>query len=505
MKKNLSKLFAMALALIMVMALTVPAFAADVDSGFGKEGSVTLNGTTAGKTYEFYRVFDLTYSGTGGDVNVSYTINSAWVSFFSGAGAKYISDTNSGDLSSIIINGQTKYIAITDAAAFAEDALAYAMTADPVYTLTATETSMKVTGLPLGYYLIYPVGATEILEGNASICSLTNTLPDATANVKSDYPDVDKTVADNDYEVEIGQTVPYVITGQVPSTEGYEHYYYQISDYMDDGLLFKEDVVLKIDGTPITIEENPNVTLKYYDAEDTTAPIAHENGFVLRIDMSAYQQYKFKTFTIEYSATVTEDAVVEMGNHYELTGGPNPDDFFDPVEKPPVNVYTCKVVIDKYDGADETKATKLADAKFVLYKLDTDGETKLYYQYTPAAGGTPAKVEWVGSIDDATVVTTDSNGAAEFAGIQSGTYYVHETEAPKGYNVATADVEVTVSANSTSTVQATGTAEVENNTGSVLPSTGGMGTTIFYTLGGVLVVAAGVLLVTKKRMNNMEG
>lgn len=495
MKKNLSKLFAMALALIMVMALTVPAFAAEVDSNLDGTGSVELSGTVSGKDYEFYRVFDLTYSGTGDDVNVSYTINSAWVSFFNGAGAKYISDTNTGDLSSIIINGETKYIAITDAAAFAEDALAYAMTAAPVYTLTATETSMKVTGLPLGYYLIYPVGATEILEGNASICSLTNTLPDAEVAVKSDYPDVDKTVADSDYEVEIGQTVPYVITGQVPSTEGYEHYYYQVSDYMDTGLLFNENVVLKINGVEIPTTGNTNVTLKYYDADDTTAPIAHENGFVLRIDMSAYQeQYKFKTFTIEYSATVTEDAVVTMGNHYELTGGPNPDDFFEPVEKPPVNVYTCKVVIDKYDG---TTNEKLADAKFVLYKME--GDAKKYYKYENNA------VSWVDSEDDATVMTTGPDGAAEFIGIQSGTYYVHETEAPKGYNMATKDAEVVVSANSESVDFATGLAEVPNNAGAVLPGTGGIGTTLFYTIGGVLVVCAGVLLVTKKRMNNMEG
>lgn len=496
--KYTKKLLSLVLVLVLALALAVPGFAVEVNSGLGKEGSVTLNGTVSGKSYEFYRVFDLTYSGSGDDTNVSYTINSAWTNFFNGAGAKYISDTNTGNLSSIIIGGQTKYINITDAAAFAEDALAYAMTATAAYTLNATDTTMKVTGLPLGYYLIYPVGATEVLEDYASICSLTNTLPDATANVKSDYPDVDKTVSNSDYEVEIGQTVPYTITGQVPSTEGYEHYYYQVSDYMDEGLRFDENVVLKIDGQNIEITGNSNVILEYYDAENVTDPIAPENGFVLRIDMSAYQDNKFDTFTIEYSATVTEDAVVEMGNHYELVGGPNPDDFFDPVDKPPVNVYTCKVVIDKYDGADTSKATKLPNAKFVLYKMDNDA--KKYYKYENNA------VSWVDSEREATVVTTDSNGAAEFKGIQSGTYYVHETEAPAGYNLATEDQEVIVKANGTDGVaHATGTAQVENNSGAVLPGTGGMGTTIFYTLGGVLVVGAAILLVTKKRVHDVEG
>ena len=487
--KNLSKLFAMALALIMVMALTVPAFAAEpateVASNLGGEGSVTMTETINGKTYEFYRVFDLTYSGTGEDVNVSYTINSDWTAFFSGDGASYITGTYAEGLSSIIVDGTTKYINITDPAAFAEDALNYVLAQGKtaVYTLTATADAMKVTGLPLGYYLIYPVGASEIKESYASVCSLTNTTPDATTVVKSDYPTIDKAVSDS--EVEIGQVLTYTITGQVPSTEGYTEYTYKVTDHMSEGLTFNKDVAVKFGENNIDI-----ASLIDYDTQD--------NGFVLTFDMTDYQTYKFQTITITYTATVNENAKVEETNDYELGYG-DPDELVTYKPDQPVKVYTCKVVIDKYDGADETKATKLSGAKFVLYKMENDA--KKYYSYNEGTN----VVSWVDSEDDATVVTTDESGAARFIGIQSGTYYVHETEAPKGYNIATEDTMVTVSANSTSTATATATAEVENNTGTELPSTGGMGTTLFYTIGGLLVVAAGVLLVTKKRMHDMEG
>lgn len=484
--KYTKKLLSLVLVLVLALALAIPGFAAEVNSGKGGTGSVTLNGTVAGKSYEFYRVFDLTYSGTGEDVNVSYTINSDWATFFSGAGAQYISETNTGNLSSIIINGETKYINITETnkAAFAEDALDYVLTNDKtgVYTLEASETTMKVTGLPLGYYLIYPVGASQVKDDYASICSLTNTTPDAEANVKSESPDINKTV--NDSEVEVGQTVTYTLTGQVPSTEGYESYTYKVTDQMSAGLTFNKNVTVKFGDSTIEIDG-----LIDYDSK--------ANGFVLTFDMVDYQDYKFQDITITYTATVNENAAVENSNDYELGYG-DPDDDLIIVPKEPVKVYTCKVVIDKYDGADTSKATKLPNAKFVLYKMDNDA--KKYYKYENNT------VSWVDSVSEATVVTTDSNGAAEFKGIQSATYYVHETEAPAGYNLATEDQEVIVKANGTDGVaHATGTAQVENNSGAVLPGTGGMGTTIFYTLGGVLVVGAAILLVTKKRVHDVEG
>ena len=167
---------------------------------------------------------------------------------------------------------------------------------------------------------------------------------------------------------------------------------------------------------------------------------------------------------------------------------------------------------------NETTETHLSGAKFVLYK--TVDSKNLYYFYNE----TTDKVEWVTLADDAvaaaitnktiTEVTTDSNGAAKFQGLDTGTYYLHETEAPAGYNLLKGDVTVDItatygdngqitssSATSTDNGQYQQTQKIENKAGATLPSTGGMGTTLFYVAGAGLVLVAVVLLITRKRMN----
>ena len=113
-------------------------------------------------------------------------------------------------------------------------------------------------------------------------------------------------------------------------------------------------------------------------------------------------------------------------------------------------------------------------------------------------------MEWVDDLDEATKVTTDGNGAARFDGLQDGQYTLVETKAPAGFNLLTAGVNVTVTGTTDETgepVKVNLTQVVENQAGTQLPSTGGIGTTIFYVVGGILVVGAGILLITKKRMS----
>lgn len=240
------------------------------------------------------------------------------------------------------------------------------------------------------------------------------------------------------------------------------------------------------------------------------------------------------------------------GNKSPVTPTPNPQDPTDPDPDPDPNppekpdpdpdpdktedvpedaqVYTAKVTIDKYQTGSET--TKLEGAKFVLYKI-VDGK-KQYYKYTAAVEATstteavPAKVEWI-SEDDAvlketltdaeetagkklvTIGTTNKSGAADFPGLKDGTYYLKEIEAPAGYNLLAADKDVLIAGTTTTegtttvdTTKLTVTTKVENAKGDALPATGGMGTTIFYILGTVLLLGAGVLMVTKKRVKNGE-
>ena len=158
------------------------------------------------------------------------------------------------------------------------------------------------------------------------------------------------------------------------------------------------------------------------------------------------------------------------------------------------------ITINKVDANGNTP---LAGAEFILRKgNETDGYK--YLKYTAATETALADVEWVDDIKDATVYTTDANGSAIISGIAEGTYELVEIKAPEGYNLLSAPVTVTVP-----TLAGEGQGQnhdnvtiiVENSTGSELPSTGGIGTTIFYIVGGVLMVAAIVLFATKKRMS----
>ena len=491
MKKNLSKLFAMALALIMALALTVPAFAAE------QKGTITVNNATNEKNYVIYRIFDLKLvEGTTGETaKVSYTIADKWTGFFANGqkGAQYIVAEEGSLTNQIVVDGQTKWINITDdnVAKFAQDALDYALKHSIANdgAKVAADNTVIFNDLPLGYYMVYPEGATDITTGNSSICSLTSTVPDATVTPKADYPTIDKEVSDA--EVEYGQVVEYTITGKVPDTTGYQDYTYTVNDTMS-GLTLTGEYDVKIGGT--SIKESSNIS--------GTVPAADATSFEMTIDVMEYQTQVGADIVITYKAKVDADAV-QIGpdgnaNNATLVYSNKPGETTSSVPEK-VKVYTCQITIDKVDGADSSK--KLSGAVFAL--MNSDGE---YYKLTNGV------VSWV-TIDDATyekivaeatTVITGENGAAEFKGIEAGSYQLVEIKAPQGYNLLTTPKDVTIASDGEH-AHVTATATVENNTGSVLPSTGGMGTTLFYTIGGVLVVAAGVLLVTKKRMNNMEG
>lgn len=176
-------------------------------------------------------------------------------------------------------------------------------------------------------------------------------------------------------------------------------------------------------------------------------------------------------------------------------------------------VYTSKIVIDKYETGKP--GTKLPGAEFVLCRKAPNDEAQYaavqnnikntnkiqYYKWDE----TTKTVSWVYDIANATKVTTDANGTASFDGLANGTYHLVETKAPAGYNQMTEAKEVTVAGSTTDSEKLSIKAEVANSAGTLLPSTGGMGTTVFYVLGAVLVLGAVVLLVTKKRMSRNEG
>ena len=449
------------------------------------DGSITITGTKDGAAYDLYRIFNLTM---GGDDKVAYTVNSEWKAFFAtDTGKTYLVDTNSGDLNRITVDGAVKYINITSSnvAAFAEDALSYAGSKTPVKSVKGDGSDVTVSGLELGYYLVYPEGAADILDGNGSICSLTSTVPNAAVNIKAGYPVITKTV--DDATVEYGQVITYTVTGKVPDTKGYSTYKYEVSDTMSEGLTFNglDTINVKIDGEAAA-------------AADVTTAL-NNNGFVLNIDVMKYQDKLGKDIVITYTATVNEKAVIgAAGNDNEavLKYSNDPKNTDSYTTNPPVEVpvYTCAVAVNKYDGNDDTK--KLAGAKFILLQRDASGAAGYYVLEN-------GKVSWTADKDSATVMTTDSNGYTDFKGVQDGEYELEEIAAPDGYNLLTETAKITVN-HADQTAEVFQKADVPNYTGTQLPGTGGMGTKLFLLAGSVLMISAGVLLIARRRMHISE-
>ena len=533
--KHARKPASLLLALIMVFAFASTAFAA----GEPTSGTITVKNSENGTTYQFYRLLDLTLydlnTGAAGYESYVYALNTKWTHFFTtGAGAAYLTDTNSGSLNAINVGGAVKYINITSAnvVAFTNAAMQYALDTPVTADLTGigNGSDLTVTANVLGYYLMIPVNASIKTEhSSGSIASLTSTTPDVEIQVKAVKPSIGK--VDDTVSADIGKVVTYTITGTVPSTAGYAGYVYKISDEMTNGLTFNKDVSISIEGMG-TITSDSGVSIDY---ETKT------NAFTATIPVMNYQDSIGKTITLTYTAVVNENAVVhsQEKNKAFLEYGHKPGETEKtvPIEE---EVYAAKITINKYTGDDASAAgAKLQGAKFAL--MNSEGK---FYKYTAAEGDTPAKVTWTSltggpaandtvAVTDAqlaviaqaagsktiTTYTTDQNGAAEFKGIADGDYYLVEYEAPAGYNRLQKAAKVTVmgtNADTTETenkAQASQTvfdaaqspiADIQNQAGTTLPSTGGTGTTIFYFLGSMMALAAIVLLITKKRMNSAE-
>ena len=468
--KHARKLTSLLLALVMVFALAVTV-AAD------GTGSITVDNPIEGQNYTAYKIFDVVYDGA--KKNYSYTIKdtSEWYQTVSGY-TTGLTLTKVGDTTS-----NTYVVTTTDAfspAAFA-DALKKALDADSTAfngtSLTRNGTQATATVNELGYYFV--------TSTNGALCNLTTTNPHITIHDKNDMP-FEKTAPET--SVEVGQTVNYTIKGKVPDYTGFKTYTYLITDTMSKGLTFKKDVKVTVDGTDVTTACTPT-----YDVEKNA------NKFTVSIPVKSYPIGK--EILVTYSAVVNENAVAVVStNEAKLTYSNNPTTGETKDSQPQKKeVYSAKIVIDKFEtGKQDT--VKLEGAEFVLYKEETIENTKTtkYYKWND----TDQKVEWVTTQADATTVRTDNKGAASFKGLADGTYQLVETKAPAGYNQLTGPQEVKVAGSTTDTTKLSVEAKVANSAGTLLPSTGGMGTTIFYVLGFVLVVGAGVLLVTKKRMSD---
>ena len=503
MKKAIKKLLAALLAVAMLCAMAVPAFAASGNN----DGKITINNAVSGQTYTIYRILELEYNETNNAYR--YTAVEAWKTFIESRTDDLDVDDATGTVTWINSDKNNNSIAIQG---FADAAGKWASK-----NTIANDGSQKASGstvtfdnLPLGWYLVVST------LNNGAICSIGTTAKEVTINEKNGAPTVDKEVLEdstNTYgkgnDADVGDTVTFRATIKV--TDG-DPKNYVLHDKMSEGLTFKgiTSVTRTNAGVSDTLNETDHYTLKQGDA--VTDSVDPNCTFEL-----AFKENVLKSndvVVVEYTAVINEKAVIGS------TGNPNEAtlEYKNGIRGTPssTKTYTWKIDIYKY-FQDSTGAKKpLKDATFVLYRQNSSN--------TPEYAKISAdKIEWVTEKDQATPLTSDADGKIAISRLDADTYYLEETKAPTGYNPLTSPIEIKIehgvmnetSASATITYKQQGTegsatnitstenrVEVENKTGTTLPSTGGIGTTLFYVVGGGLMVAAIVLLVTKKRMEN---
>ena len=466
MKKTFKKLFAALLAAALVLAMAVPAFA----ETNAPKGSIKIDHTVSGETYTIYRMFKLdSYNAESN--TYSYTVEPAWETFFStGAGSSYI------DLDS---NGHPTWKTGADAAAFAKAALTWAADKKISGTKeTATGDTVTFSDLGLGYYLVD--------SSLGALCGLNTTTPNVTIEEKNGQPTIEKKVKSH-YDgwaekntAKIGDTVEFKIVVHVEA--GAQSY--KVADTMSDGLTFNSSSL------KVTYKDAPATANSDYTLE----PGKNGTTFTLTFKDSYVADKVGEAIVVTYNATLNDKAVVTGSKNKATLGyGTNKT-----VESE-TTTYTYEFDLVKVDGA--TKKL-LNGAEFKLYDAENGGSV---IKVVPVAGGyRVANGDETGAVD-----TIKVNGKVHISGLDKTTYWLEETKAPDGYNMLTERKPVSLTNGSNNTTLTSSTwseadhgVAVENNAGTVLPSTGGMGTTLFYVIGGGLMVAAVVLLVTKKRMEH---
>ena len=471
--RHVKHLLSFMLAAVMALAMAAtPAFATQGTNS--DTGKITITNAEVGHTYKAYQVLVLeSYNTEKGAY--SYKANDDWTEWLR-TQTKYVS---------IDDQGYVTWVKDADAAAFAKAALAHAEDAKitPDATKTAEGTRVEFTDLNLGYYLV------DTTVG--SLCSLDTTTPDVEMKEKNKVPPVDKKVQEDSdgswgdsSTAEIGDTIPFQTT--ITAYEGAENYV--LHDKMSDGLTLNPESI-----TVAGLEKGTDANSGDYHV--VTTGLNDECTFEVVFHQSYLDTIDSETqIVVEYSAVLNENAVIAGDGNDNITGLKYGDDGETTWDE--TKTYTYKVDVVKTDGSDEV----LDGAQFKLYDAKTDGnEIKLVDEgngvYRLAKDGETG-VEYI----------TTVNGQLEIKGFDSDTYWLEETKAPDGYNKLGERVEITVKdANNEATVEGGiwdhGGIHVVNKAGSLLPTTGGMGTTIFYVAGGAIVIAAAATLVYRKRMS----
>lgn len=580
--KKIKKMLAFLLAAVMMLAMGTAALA-DNSYSITITNPSGSNITIADKKFDAYKIFDVAYADTDNETEgnevYAYTITSSSAWFDSVVNYAYDPATNYGNENTVTFNGEsyvakagaaltlteapgkpgtyvvgTNFKSESDARAFADylfESKGENISADgtviapegteqnPVLKDSNGNETITITVNTPGYYLVTGSGTDSSNQSVVAAAALTTTDPAANIELKASAPPLDKSIVDaddtvnnNGTAVNVGDTVKFQLTSKVPDTTGYESYTFLITDTLSSGLTLKEEATgtfaVTIGGQTVSLMEaesdvNMSGNVYYIAKNDETTTIKISLAMLNSSNGEALYK-EGDPITVTYSATLNEKALTtnEEDNTAKLTYSNNPyEGTSATTTDTKVYVYDFSIDVHKY-AAGDTPKNYLPGATFVLYKVENG--INLYYKYTPASETSTAAVTWVGDINEATSKITTSEGNIKFEGLDSGTYYLLETEASTGYNLLTAPVKVDIAVTydvdgqiksvtytidgESNPVKLDGTnityskeVEVANTAGSLLPSTGGMGTTVLYIVGAILVIGAGVLLIVKRRMN----
>jgi len=480
--KKMRKILALLLSAMLVLSMTMVAWADDPE-----EGSITINGVSTDTIYEIYKLLDLeSYDTSVGAY--SYKVNSEWSEFF---------DTEEALIYvNIDTDGYVTWKAATDedtVAVFAKIALAYAKEndIDPVKSsqnpgeFTNTGTVGKFENLSLGYYLVdSTMGA---------LCGLTTTNPDASINAKNGQPTIDKQVKEDSTNQwgesntsDVGQTVEFRVTIDVHA--GAENYI--LHDKMSAGLTFNE--VTKIEHV-IPGNQTHETPKEKYDV--VTTGLEDECTFEIRFTQGFCDSLETNDkIIVYYNAMLNRNAIIA------LDGNPN-ETWLDYGEEHETTHDITKTYTYGFDLVKTDSQNTLIDgAEFKIYDAESGGNEVAVVLMDDGVTYRRARADETGI----SIVVKD--GKIRVVGFDNGTYYLEETVAPDGYNKLSARQRFIISHGNLDAVFndnifSTGSGvHVTNKTGSMLPETGARGTMMFITFGVIVVLGTGVLLVTKKRM-----
>ena len=474
------KILSLVLALAMVMGLATTAFAEE-GGETTTSGSITITNALKGETYNAYQILYLESYDAENNI-YAYKANPAWKEWLE-TQEEYVS---------VDAQGYVTWVKDAKAADFAKAAKGQLSGKTVAGSVTPTaDGSATISNLKLGYYLVdSTVGA---------LCELNTTNPSVEITDKNTKPTIEKKVQEDSDEswgdvndADIGQTVNFKST--ISAKPGARNYL--VHDKMDSHLKF--DSVTSITAGDTTLAAGEDYTVVTSGLTDgCTFHIAFTQTYLDSITADT-------NIVINYTAKLTSNAVAGTGyvNETWLDYGDKQH-----TEHDTTTTYTWKLPIYKYHMDGEAKKA-LAGAEFILYKGSEENRDYAKVTEGKLTGWTKEKAE-------ATKLVSGDDGMIAVEGLDADTYYLEETKAPGGYNKLAGPVKVDIShtvtdegAHMTHTLKQNTTdvakVEIENKSGTELPSTGGIGTTIFYVLGSILVIGAVVLLIAKKRMSASE-